>query len=1056
MNERTIIQSTRAIKGHPITSINNQVVKVFSDTIASSKRFKSDHESAGVTLKLFACYLQLTRQSINTVLELSSNSFLVKAEEFIGALSSNVFWNANEKQMARRIYIWMKILSETKKIVPSIKVPEFKASPNRIDNSYSKYRQEFEEAELCQNSIWLWKAWVVTNSKGTNSNLMLYPLYERLGRSFTESFYEVCSTYYSGRKKTSLPWVAPIVDFIQQYPNELTPEILKDSSFMDRFWREFFAFYIESGFNKKDQDEKSIAAMIYAWRGGLRKFITDHIITSGLMARGYGELPNPDKKVCHGVKTHVKRDQHGVEVHQKLLTNVPLSISDTKAMEVLATQISKDVELAETWAQREAESLWNRYQRRVRLAPNGIIRPVNVDRTDSKPYMVKSEAGHLTDRNNPQYLQNAAATFRSFGYLQCKEFKKVKGMNVCCFYPKNVILLADEMGLPTSSALYPHLIMLMCEHDEFLINPELLMNLEIFDITGEIKPLSHNGNHLILASKAGRGKHYGKVEIELSPKSAELIYQVLVITQPIREHLRKIKNDQWRWLFLSCGQGMAKPQKMQNSQMSIRGKTGSSLKEHLMQAGDTQALQMIFVEGQKAIYVPKVMQFSSVIEWASERSAILWKRCKNRHFLSAIGKTRPSNAQNRTRSIKQNTATWVTSRENPDYLQNISANFEHHGFLTEETGINVTLYPFPQAQTAYDLGLPTIGTLLPFAALLVRNHPEITPSFLDSFELYDKNGKKTGYREIDSGKFLVGYKDRKGSKLSEQKVKLNPTTDQLIQQVIQITSPLRNHLKAVGDKKWRFLFLECSYGFDGKCQSMRPYFDRKVTDVSLKQVLPNISDLTNNQIVQFADRISLSSIRASAGVLVYLETNNVEAMAKALGHAKYDHKLLKHYLPEPVFAFFQERWIRIFQQGIIAHSLRDSPLLLKATRFESMDQLDEFLSNHALKEIPAHLENPDEDIAFNFDSDLSETEKSNKIYFDINTGVLSALLSLKTAVEESDQPEKISPKASFWAGMTSYLVGHIEKSRVTEDIKNYLKQAKALSDKKVMDGLIYE
>lgn len=95
-------------------------------------------------------------------------------------------------------------------------------------------------------------------------------------------------------------------------------------------------------------------------------------------------------------------------------------------------------------------------------------------------------------------------------------------------------------------------------------------------------------------------------------------------------------------------------------------------------------------------------------------------------------------------------------------------------------------------------------------------------------------------------------------------------------------------------------------------------------------------------IQEFLERVSLTSLRASCGVAVYLRTKDVTEMAKALGHAKYDPSLLGRYLPEAILAFFQTRWIRIFQRSFICEAMKDSPYLLEATTFETMDELHVF------------------------------------------------------------------------------------------------------------------
>ncbi|WVV47951.1 hypothetical protein THH46_30435 [Pseudomonas sp. NA13] len=72
-------------------------------------------------------------------------------------------------------------------------------------------------------------------------------------------------------------------------------------------------------------------------------------------------------------------------------------------------------------------------------------------------------------------------------------------------------------------------------------------------------------------------------------------------------------------------------------------------------------------------------------------------------------------------------------------------------------------------------------------------------------------------------------------------------------------------------------------------------------------------------------------------------------MSEALGHKSFDPSLLARYLPAPIWDFFQDRWIRIFQAGIIIEAMDGSPYKLKASGFDTLEQVEEFLLNHSIQ-----------------------------------------------------------------------------------------------------------
>ena len=388
----------------------------------------------------------------------------------------------------------------------------------------------------------------------------------------------------------------------------------------------------------------------------------------------------------------------------------------------------------------------------------------------------------------------------------------------------------------------------------------------------------------------------------------------------------------------------------------------------------------------------------------------------------------------------------------------IFATFEKDGFQTNlKSDKNSIFKDLIKYELAYLLGLPTSQTLFPFMALLVIEHPKITASFLSELELFDKHGQLSGFVKTDQGYLLTGYKDRRKAKLSEQKILLTFRSAALVRQVVEITQPLRNYLKSQNDDKWRKLFLTCGMGFqypragltgawksDGKLLRNSVLYFNEVQDQFSK-----FTDLRGDSFREFALRIGLSSIRASAGVLVYLETHSVKKMAEALGHAEYSSALLGRYLPESIMSFFQTRWIRIFQRAFICEAMKDSPYLLEATDFSCMSELHRFLSNHALKDIPSHLSDPEKN-----NSTKTTTGETDQVLISIDRGILSTLLSLNVAVKNSPKNREVCGLARYW----SDIGGLIEKEIANGSdalLKQHLSEAKEIINPSRMERLIY-
>jgi hypothetical protein len=354
---------------------------------------------------------------------------------------------------------------------------------------------------------------------------------------------------------------------------------------------------------------------------------------------------------------------------------------------------------------------------------------------------------------------------------------------------------------------------------------------------------------------------------------------------------------------------------------------------------DSQALYLIF---------DKLKTSAALLEsWADQQIFSHDKRCERRIESAPDGRVRHISKigtnQSETPEIQ-----WQRDYKNPEYYENAAANFEYHDYkyLSERSH---QIMPAPHDRIAYELGLAVSGSLYPHCLLLTLLHNKITPSFLESLELFDKHGKQIGLIDEDSSPKLIGYKLRRGHKLAEIVVHLSSRSLDIVKSIIKITQYARNHLKKNGDDQWRYLLISSVRSF-GRLQ--RP---KLATFTSAPSYIERYADsITTTMGVPYAEaeklvrRSNLSSIRATAAVLKYLEHKNSQLLADDLGHANVDRSLLTRYLPAPIWDFFLERWIRLFQAGIILESMKDSEYCLEASDFNSLDEVEKFLRNHAI------------------------------------------------------------------------------------------------------------
>lgn len=452
---------------------------------------------------------------------------------------------------------------------------------------------------------------------------------------------------------------------------------------------------------------------------------------------------------------------------------------------------------------------------------------------------------------------------------------------------------------------------------------------------------------------------------------------------------------------------------------------------------DAQAAQTLFVDIRR--------DFELIRRWAESEIIKTNLRIERRITLETQGTPRSIQAVGTNSGGHK----YISSRDNPQALANAAATLKNYGFVPRGIeGKDVRLlFPSPLKETALELGLPVTGSLVPYLTILVAEHPAITTSYLENLLLYNSAGVRIGLAKTDSTYYLVGDKPRRGAADAEQQIPLSDEALAAVNGLLRLTEPVRKYMREQNDEDWRYLLLSCGKGFGKpyRIQKLAPQtcFMERIRSIALG--LHTNCDIPIAQAQSLAKRFSLGRLRASAGTLVYLETQSVQKMAEALGHKQFEPSLLSRYLPPALQEFFQERWIRIFQNGILAEALKDSPFLLQSTDFNTEEELESFLSRHALKLLPS------------VEATTPHSSSQSEIAFGLDVNIFTVLIGIERAVSNAvDQERHPTPNALYWAAVTRALLTYVESSASNRaDLQEQLSMAKQLANPAQMGAFIY-
>jgi len=370
-----------------------------------------------------------------------------------------------------------------------------------------------------------------------------------------------------------------------------------------------------------------------------------------------------------------------------------------------------------------------------------------------------------------------------------------------------------------------------------------------------------------------------------------------------------------------------------------------------------------------------------------------------------------------------------------DKLENTVATFWAHGigakpFYARFLGFKDSKY------LNTELNLPTFSTLNVLFTLLVMEHPLITPSWLEKWELFDTHDNKTGYKQVGNQYVAVSSKSRKGITYAQQPVILNDLSKTIVEFLEQHTHKAREHLKKKGDVNWRKMVLTATNSTSLFSTKLPTPLKTAVDFYSWLQdesLFDKASDITLTDAQTISKIHTLRSIRRHRALQIYLKTRSMDAVAEALGHEKTIPDLLTVYLPKPLMDFFNERWIRQFQNAILLEAMKNSVYRLDAVNMSTQD-IEEFLKNHGISNIPQHfIHGFNQQVAV--DNGTSEPLAFDQLTYTISTALLQLLMAIRFVVEDSDNKASFFDVVSHWYQSAVFILDTLSSGRYSSDDK---------------------
>lgn len=492
---------------------------------------------------------------ISSVLYLSTKRFAELQDLFYGALASNKFNSSTPEtrlSYARAFYTLLRDLKQRFVIQPSLFVPN---SNKLLPDELAKL---FDETDLCQEETGKLQPFLLTDKSSKTYNVLLAPMVPVLGRDFTIRFHSALNDIARPiAKNTGLrDFGTTFAQFIAGRADagqSITEAHLQDS----RFVREMVVDFMEAHFRKMlsmkgGAQEGTLASLQKLWSryvNYLDVLVEKNVIAKPLFGipKGKPTLTNV-REVRHQRKSDPGDKESGIT--HKLLTPLPLHLSDDATTNVIFTQINRDFTTVQNWLDSHLESLWQSYEQGTFLAKS---LPCNLAKGNE---FINS----LSPKKNPNALVEAVRYFNQKydGYVDTSLIETAAYPGKVARNGVSKVKLAQLLGVPNREDAMAMMAYLASVDGRF--TESALADAKLLDRQGtRINAVNSGEDTLTLSVLKERADQQGWQDIVLSGRAYVFMQRWLQLTAPLREYMKDNHVKGWQNLFIYSGKPLSTP-----------------------------------------------------------------------------------------------------------------------------------------------------------------------------------------------------------------------------------------------------------------------------------------------------------------------------------------------------------------------------------------------------------------------------------------------------------------------------------------------------------------
>lgn len=306
---------------------------------------------------------------------------------------------------------------------------------------------------------------------------------------------------------------------------------------VDRYIREFGEFY----FLRADKEQLDFRSKSRIWNREV-KYLFSALAQRGAIAKPGIEVPT--LPIGEG-----ETSRGSTMLVDSAILDMPPGLKDHQLKDLMYNRLTESVELLKQWADKETKQLWARWIQAQKLAKAGSPRQFRADGLSTANALAESS-----------WERDCCATYAEYGHAMHRYsgLSKAASSHSRHVYGRDAEIVLETVCIPVRGSLLPHATLLVAAHPE--VTTSMLETLEVEEVPGGLRVVRGESAHrYAIMYKARKGPDGAETKVRLTARTAQLLDQVLALTEPLRTYLRSINDPDWKKLFLSTSGLTTKP-----------------------------------------------------------------------------------------------------------------------------------------------------------------------------------------------------------------------------------------------------------------------------------------------------------------------------------------------------------------------------------------------------------------------------------------------------------------------------------------------------------------